>query len=89
LYLKDCSFKKAGVLLSCLELRKKMQFPLFDEIDRQKSQILMEAVDDIKAKLPEAKLRWAVEGLEQSWKTHFKKRSHRYTTRWDELLKVG
>ncbi|UCC22071.1 MAG: Y-family DNA polymerase [Planctomycetota bacterium] len=89
LYRKGCSFKKAGVLLSSLELQNKMQLTLFDEIDRRKTQRLMQAVDTIKAKLPEGNLRWAAEGLEQSWRTHFKRRSHRYTTRWDELLVVA
>ncbi len=89
LYREGCNFKKAGVLLSSLEQRNKMQFPLFNEINRQKSQRLMHAVDTIKAKLPEANLRWAAEGLEQSWRTHFKRRSHRYTTRWDELIEVA
>jgi hypothetical protein len=47
-----------------------------------------QTVDVIKAKLPEANLSWAAEGLVQPWKTHFKRRSQRYTTRWDELLEV-
>jgi len=89
LYRKGCSFKKAGVLLSGLELQNKMQLTLFDEIDRGKSQRLMQTVDTIKAKLPEANLRWAAEGLVQPWRTHFKRRSHRYTTRWDELIEVA
>ena len=66
-----------------------MQLSLFDEVDRQNSQRLMQAVDAIKTKIPEANLRWAAEGLDQPWRTHFKRRSHRYTTSWDELLKVG
>ena len=88
LYRKDCSFKKAGVLLSGLELQNKKQLTLFDVLDRQKLQRLMQTVDTIKAKLPEANLRWAAEGLVQPWKTNFKRRSQRYTTRWDELLEV-
>jgi len=89
LYRKGCSFKKAGVLLTGLELRSKTQLTFFDEVDRQKSQRLMQTIDIVKAKLPEASLRWAAEGLNQPWRTHFKRRSRRYTTRWDELLKVG
>lgn len=89
LYRKDCSFKKAGVLLNGLELQNRMQLPLFDEVDRQKSQRLMQAVDAIKAKIPEANLCWAAEGLNQPWRTHFRRRSHRYTTRWDELVDVA
>jgi len=89
LYRKGCSFKKAGVLLTSLEDQNNMQLPLFDEVDRQQAQRLMEAVDDIKAKLPEANLRWAAQGLAQPWRTLSKRRSHRYTTSWDELLKVG
>ena len=89
LYRKGCSFKKAGILLTGLEEQNKMQLPLFDEVDRQRSQRLMQTVDAIKAEIPEANLHWAAEGLDQPWRTNFKRRSQRYTTRWNELPKVG
>ena len=89
LYRKGCRFKKAGILLSGLEPQNKMQLTLFDKIDRCRSQALMQTVDSIKANIPEANLHWAAEGLDRPWKTNFKRRSHRYTTRWDELVEVA
>jgi len=89
LYREGCSFKKAGIFLTGLEKQNKMQLTLFDEIDRQKSQRLMQTVDAIKAKIPEANLFWAAEGLNQPWRTLFKRRSNRYTTSWDELIEVA
>ena len=38
---------------------------------------------------PHGRLRLGAEGLEQPWKVKFNKRSHRYSTHWDELLEVA
>ena len=89
LYRDGCSFKKAGIVLGGLEERSKMQLPLFDKLDRQKAMRLMQAVDMIKTTFPDANTRWAAEGLQQPWLNHFKKRSHRYTTIWNEILEVA
>ncbi|MHC4212110.1 MAG: Y-family DNA polymerase [Planctomycetota bacterium] len=89
LYRDNCSFKKAGIVLGGLEECSKMQLPLFDEIDRQKANRLMQAVDMIKSTFPDANLRWAAEGLNQPWMNHFKKRSKRFTTEWNELPEVA
>jgi hypothetical protein len=48
----------------------------------------MKAVDAVNARLPDAPLIWAAEGIEQPWRTKFKKRSKKYTTNWDELAEV-
>jgi DNA polymerase V len=88
LYRKGCAFKKCGVILNGLVSEKEIQANLFDGTDRKKSRVLMQAVDTINAKL-NCPLRWAAEGLEQSWQVKFKKRSKQYTTRWDELPEVA
>jgi len=89
LYRKGFLFNKAGVILSELGPQNNVQGNFFDEIDRQKSKRLMQAVDTINARLPFTPLRWAAEGINQPWRTKFTKRSKRYTTRWDELLEVA
>jgi DNA polymerase V len=66
-----------------------MQLPLFDKVDRQKAMRLMQAVDKIKATFSDANTRWAAEGLAQPWLNHFKKRSRRFTTKWNELPEVA
>jgi len=87
LYRKNCQFKKCGVILTALVSESRIQQSLFDNTDREKSHRLMKAVDAVNARVS-SPLRWAAEGLCQSWQVKFNRRSCRYTTRWDELLKV-
>jgi hypothetical protein len=47
----------------------------------------MKVVDAINAR-SSVPIRWAAEGLDRSWHVEFKRRSSRYTTDWNELLKV-
>jgi len=79
---------ECGIILNSLVSEEQIQANLFDNIDREKSRRLMQAVDTINARL-NCPLRWAAEGLEQSWKVKFNRRSYRYTTRWDELPEVA
>jgi DNA polymerase V len=65
-----------------------VQGNLFDRADRQKSRRLMQAIDAVNLKLPDSRLIWAAEGIDQSWRTKFARRSKRYTTQWDELVEV-
>ena len=88
LYRKGFLYTKAGIILSDLVPENRVQGNLFDEADRQKSGRLMRAVDAVNARLPDSRLIWAAEGIDQSWRTKFARRSKRFTTRWDELLDV-
>jgi DNA polymerase V len=84
LYRKGCQFKKCGVILTGLVPENQAQHGLFDSAAREKNSRLMQAVDAINAKV-NTPIRWAAEGLTQNWQAKFKKRSNRFTTRWDEL----
>lgn len=88
LYRKGCAFKKCGIIFNGLVPENQIQEGLFGNVDRLKSQRLMRAIDTINTRL-NSPLQWAAEGLGQSWKVRFKKRSNRYTTRWDELPEVA
>lgn len=88
LYRKGCAFKKCGLILNGLVPENRAQQGLFDDVDRLKSRRLMQAVDAVNARL-NSPLQWAAEGLEQSWKVKFNRRSNRYTTRWEELPEVA
>jgi len=88
LYRKGCAFKKCGIIFNGLVPENQAQKALFDNVDRLKSQRLMRVIDSINTRL-NSPLQWAAEGLEQSWKVKFKRRSCRYTTRWDELPEVA
>jgi DNA polymerase V len=80
-------YKKAGVCLHNLAPANQIQGHLFDNIDREKSRRLMRTIDAVNSRCP-SQLRWAAEGLRQNWQVKFNRRSGRFTTRWDELLKV-
>jgi len=84
LYRKDCAFKKCGIIFNALVPENQVQKGLFDKVDRLKSRRLMRVIDSINTRL-DSPLQWAAEGLAQSWRVKFKRRSCRYTTRWDEL----
>ena len=88
LYRKGCMFKKCGILLGGIVDERHIQGNLFDQVDRAKHRRLMYAVDAVNSRSA-SPLRWAAEGLKQSWQVKFRKRSARYTTRWDELVKVS
>ncbi len=88
LYRKGCAFKKCGIIFNALVPENQVQKGLFDNVDRLKSQRLMRVIDSINTRL-DSPLQWAAEGLAQPWKVKFKRRSCRYTTRWDELPEVA
>ena len=88
LYRKGCAFRKCGIIFNGLVPENQIQKGLFDNVDRLKSRRLMRVIDTINTRL-NSPLQWAAEGLEQSWKVGFKRRSNRYTTRWDELPEIA
>ncbi|MCJ7778161.1 MAG: DUF4113 domain-containing protein, partial [Sedimentisphaerales bacterium] len=87
LYRKNCRFKKCGVILIGLVPEGQIQRGLFDNAERERARRLMQAIDAINTKVS-SPIRWAVEGINQSWQVQFKRRSSRFTTRWDELPEV-
>ncbi|MBN1807138.1 MAG: Y-family DNA polymerase [Sedimentisphaerales bacterium] len=84
LYRRGFSYKKAGIIFNALVDENRVQRSLFDDIDRERSRRLMKAIDTVNAR-SNCAVRWAAEGLGQSWKVEFKRRSNRYTSRWDEI----
>jgi DNA polymerase V len=87
LYRKKRQFKKCGIILMGFVPEDLVQRGLFDNAGREKTARLMRAIDAINAKVG-SRIRWAAEGIEQPWQVKFKKRSKRWTTRWDELPEV-
>lgn len=83
-------FKKAGVLLSCITEQGVLQLSLFEEYGPEdtRPKQLMQTVDQLNFLYGQDKVRLAVMGFEQRWKTRTQFRSNRWTTTWDELLVV-
>lgn len=82
-------YKKAGVLLDGLEDAKLVQGDLWTLPDDADSKTLMRTVDRINAEWGRGTVQMAVCGIRQRWRMRADLRSPRYTTRWDELLRVG
>jgi len=89
-YRPEFSYKKAGVILSGLGVEKFKQEDLFNEpYQDSRRQTLMNVVDKYNLDVNSGKLFWAAEGTSRAaWQMRQYHRSPRYTTRWDELLKV-
>jgi DNA polymerase V len=87
-YREGVKFKKAGVVLSKLVPKSELQLNLFadrESIDRDRR--LMNTLDRINE--GSKQVYFASEGVIQPWQTKFEHKSKCYTTRWDELVKVG
>ncbi|MEE8301244.1 MAG: DUF4113 domain-containing protein, partial [Candidatus Tectomicrobia bacterium] len=78
-------YKKAGVLLTGLVPTHQIQTHLFDTRDRQRSQRLMTAIDDLNAQMGAGTVHYAATGRKQRWQMRCARRSPRYTTKWNEL----
>lgn len=87
-YKEGIKFKKAGVILSKLVPKNELQLNLFanrEIIDRDRR--LMQVLDRINMRGKQVS--FASEGTVKPWQTKFEHKSGCYTTRWDELVRVG
>lgn len=81
-------WKKAGVTLLGLVDDRSQQQSFLDRIDRDKAKAVAAAVDAINAKHGRAVVRSGTTGLSKDWRPLADRCSPRYTTRWDEVLRV-
>ena len=92
IYRSGYHYQQAGVMLSDLVLRKNRQDDLFGlaSIDSDsRSDKLMNAIDQVNARMGRGTIRLASEGFKQSWRMKQVNRSPNYTTNWDELICVA
>jgi DNA polymerase V len=78
-------YKKAGVLLHGLLPVSQVQPSMIDTIDRRREEYLMSAVDGINNRLGNGIIRFAAEGLKQSWRLKAGNLTPAYTTRWSDI----
>lgn len=82
-------YQKAGVMLGDFFSQGVAQLNLFDDnAPRAGSEKLMEVLDQINAKGGRGTLYFAGQGIQQKWAMKREMLSPRYTTRFDDLLKV-
>lgn len=80
------NYKKVGCIVSGLQPEEHRQAQLFSDIDWEKEQKAMEALDQINSWYGKDKLRVAAQGYERKWKMNQERLSPCYTTRWSDLI---
>lgn len=81
-------YKKAGVVLSGLVPAGAVQRALFDEVDRDKHDALMNSMDKLNKKYGINTVRVASQGTARKWRLKQEKLSPQYTTEWKSIIKV-
>lgn len=81
-------YKKAGVIVSGLSDKAFVQGSLFDGDKNIRYKKLSKVTDIINQRYGRDKLKLAVQGSSKEWHLKHDYLSPRYTTRWEELLKV-
>lgn len=90
IYRRECWYKKAGVILSCLENETSGQLNWLNDDDKQKKeQKLMNAFDAINNRFGNRSIFFAIQNNKP--KNYLKRefKSPSFTTNWNELLKVN
>lgn len=88
IYRSDCTYKKAGVIVSDISPQQQQQLSLFDTVNRQKYQSIMVALDGINDKFGKDKVYLAIQGYGRRWKMKQEQLSPCYSTRIEDALKV-
>ncbi|WP_298962633.1 Y-family DNA polymerase [uncultured Methylobacterium sp.] len=88
IYRPGFRYKKTGILLLDLIPAAGVQGSLFLQPDDPRRLALMGAIDGINQRYGRDRVRFAGTGLGRGWKLKAEFHSPRYTTRWDELLRV-
>ena len=80
-------YHKAGVMLMELGSGETIQKSLFGEPSPRRPE-LMGAIDSLNRKMGRGAVRYGAEGFRTAWRMKAARHSPRYTTRWEDLLKV-
>lgn len=81
-------YKKAGVILSDFSDETNAQQDLFSKLNNENKRFLMKIMDDINYKANKKAIFFASEGIDKRYKSSSNMRSLKYTTSFNELLKV-
>lgn len=87
IYRKELKYKKAGIILSAISPKNSVQKSFFDTIDKEKHNKLMTVIDGLNRVQGRGTLVVASQGFE-GIKMNRQYLSQRYTTDWNELIKV-
>lgn len=85
IYMTGYQYKKAGVIIT--EIVTSAQLGLFDTVDREKREKLMQAIDKVNGEHKHL-VKLAVQGNGRDWKLKQEQLSKRYTTDINEVLTI-
>ena len=85
IFMPDYQYKKAGVIIT--EIVTSAQLGLFDTVDREKREKLMQAIDKVNGEHRHL-IKLAVQGNGRDWKLKQEQLSKRYTTDINEVLTI-
>lgn len=90
IFRKSLPYKKAGIMIGGLAPSSQYQMDLFATRDKdtEKHTKIMQTVDTLNQKLGYKALKFAAEGISKGWAPHRKVCSDRFTSNWQELLKI-
>ncbi len=88
IYQPNILYKKTGVIVSGISSENYVQGNLFEGKNSSQLKEISKITDQLNTRYGKDKVKLAVQGNNKDWKLRQEKLSPRYTTRWDELLKV-
>ena len=88
IYSKGYKYHKAGIMLLDIVPSTYKQMEMFDSEETQVRSQLMKTIDQMNITMGQDTIRFAAQGVEHPWARKCEHRSPRYTTNWDELVKV-
>jgi DNA polymerase V len=89
IYKSGYRYKKAGVILTELTDENIIQTKMFDNVDREKHQKIMKAIDLLNNSLGKEKVKIAAQGNYKRWKLKQEKLSPNYTTNFENIINVN
>lgn len=89
IYRPGFRYAKAGILLEALEQADHVQRNLWKEEDSAASKAVMRTMDRLNREWGRGTVKLAACGVRQGWAMRAEHLSPRYTTRWEDLLRVS
>ena len=88
IYSKGYKYHKAGIMLLDIVPASYKQMEMFDSEETQARSDLMKTIDTMNTTMGQDTIRFAAQGIDHPWARRCENRTPRYTTNWDELVKV-
>ena len=86
IFMQDYQYKKAGVIIT--EITEDVQLGLFDSVDREKHNKLMQIVDKINGDHGQ-RIKLAVQGNGREWRLKQEQLSRHYTTNINQIININ